>query len=173
MKCSICGTAFDNGLHLDCGGDCRLCMATVVHDPDEALALIPFLLQEVERLRSEAERVGSSRPNSSAQSSDHPTAEPAMSNIGMDMAAEGRDKTVAFDCTLETALSAEQIKQARDYVNHKNYDFIMLPDWQSRMNIIFDMALSSLAARDEGIEAAAKILHEPWASAVRALKGGK
>ena len=42
-KCNTCKTLFDDGLHADCGGDCRLCMVAA-GDPNEALAVVPLLL---------------------------------------------------------------------------------------------------------------------------------
>lgn len=83
-------------------------------------------------------------------------------------------------------LSAEQIEMHRRRLNVVQSLGVIFPPGS---DVLCDMALRSLTAptntpngdrqelidkcldagRDEGIEAAAKILHEPWASAVRAL----
>jgi hypothetical protein len=41
-QCNICKSPFDDTLHLDCGGDCLLCMAEA-GDPDCALQAIKYL----------------------------------------------------------------------------------------------------------------------------------
>lgn len=52
-KCDICKMPFDDALHENCGGTCRLCMATVGEDPDCMPVVIQLLLERVQELEKE------------------------------------------------------------------------------------------------------------------------
>lgn len=53
-RCGICGSPFDDTVHLNCGGDCLECMALVGGDPDLLRQLKPLWKAEaLERMRDD------------------------------------------------------------------------------------------------------------------------